>query len=197
MIRTSLAATGLFTAALSLSKVLVRVVLTQLKNYLTGNDFYDRYQSAYREHHSTEALLLRVHDDLLRSLDAGDCVALLLLDLSSAFDTVSHSILLRRLHDVGIRGIALQWFESYLTNRKQTVQIGSSLSAEVCLQSGVPQGSVLRPVLFCLYLLSMSRILQTSSVRYHIFADDTQLYLSLKKTEATCRLHELRILQTF
>ena len=74
-----------------LSKVLERVVLTQLKNYLAGNDFYNRYQSACREHHSTETLLLRVHDDLLRSLDSGDCVALLLLDLSSAFDTVDHT----------------------------------------------------------------------------------------------------------
>ena len=104
-------------------------------------------QSAYRYNHSTETALLRVQNDILRSMDNQKVTMLLLLDLSAAFDTVSHSILNRRLKDrIGVSGKALEWFIAYLSDRKQSVCINNSHSECVNLKYGVPQGSVLGPI---------------------------------------------------
>ena len=103
-----------------LSKLVDKSVFVQLNNYLTVNGLHERFQSAYKAHHSTETALLTITDDILLSLDRGDNVFLLLLDLSAAFDTVKHSLLLSRLENsFGITGTVLQWFHSYLTGRSQ------------------------------------------------------------------------------
>ena len=103
-----------------LSKLVEKTVFVQLNNYLTVNGLHERFQSAYKAHHSTETALLTITDDILLSLDRGDNVFLLLLDLSAAFDTVKHSLLLSRLENsFGITGTVLQWFHSYLTGRSQ------------------------------------------------------------------------------
>jgi len=108
-------------------------------------------QSAYRRNHSTETAVLRVLSDILLALDRGDFTALALLDLSAAFDTADHDTLIRRLHaSYGLRGLALNWFRSYLQGRVQHVRFAATKSSVSTVLYGVPQGSVLGPI-FLLY----------------------------------------------
>ena len=124
-----------------------------------------------------------VQNDILMALDDRRAVFLLLLDLSAAFDTVQHSTLLSRLQSCyGITGQALAWMESYLCNRKQSVAINYSISSSRELQFGVPQGSVLGPVLFSLYTSPITDIIRSHGLKYHLYADDTQLYLAFNPT---------------
>ena len=134
-----------------LSKLVEKSVFVQLNNYLTFNGFHERFKSAYKVHHSTETALLRITNDILLLLDRGDNVFLLLLDLSAAFDTVNHSLLLSRLENsFGIRGTVLQWFHSDLSGRSQFVEVKDTESSVGNLTVGVPQGSVLGPILYLL-----------------------------------------------
>jgi hypothetical protein len=143
-----------------LSKILEKVVCAQLVKHMNKNCFYEKYQSAYRQNHSTETTLIKVHNDILKSLDAGQSVALVMLDLSAAFDTIDHSILIRRLErNAGVTGHALKWFRSYISDRQQQVIINEKSSSVVTLSYGVPQGSVLGPILFCIYTLPISNII--------------------------------------
>ena len=124
-----------------LAKVLERVVTKQLQTYLEEHHLYANMQSAYRRFHSTETALLRVTNDLLRAVDQHHEAVLVLLDLSAAFDTIDHGILLQRLTTrYGITSSALAWFTSYLKGRVQTVNINGTLSEERALRFGVPQG---------------------------------------------------------
>ena len=123
------------------SKLLERHVAAQLRLHLQHNNIEDPFQSAYRPSHSVETAIVCIQDDVLRSLDARKHVALVLLDLSAAFDTIDHCILLAELHRIGVRGDALCWMSSYLTDRTQCVSVDDHLSCEIRLQHGVPQGS--------------------------------------------------------
>ena len=135
-----------------LSKVLERVVLTQLMTHLETRNLHEPFQSAYRKCHSTETALLRVVNDLLQASDDGYVSILSLLDLSAAFDTIDHVILSQRLSSTfGCTGTVLGWFESYLSNRTQSVFVNDIQSAPSNLKYGVPQGSVLGPILFTMY----------------------------------------------
>ena len=117
-----------------LSKLLERLVAKQLLNYLNLSKLLPDVQSAYRAYHSTETAVLKVMSDVLRAIDDGDVVLLMLLDLSAAFDTVDHNILLRRLKiSYGFSGQALGWLTSYLDGRRQSVLRGTSLSATTSL----------------------------------------------------------------
>ena len=141
-----------------LSKTLERVAAKQTLNYHTSNGLLSKFQSAYRCFHSTETALIRVFNDILVALDNHQEVVLVLLDLSAAFDTIDHSALLSRLQcRYGINGTVLKWFQSYLDNRSQQVIIKDSLSSEKQLLSGVPQGSVLGPLLFSLFFWTIRR----------------------------------------
>ena len=162
-----------------ISKLIERVILEQLKNHMSANNLMETMQSAYRCNHSTETALVRVQNDILTSMDNQRVAMLLLLDLSAAFDTVSHSILIRKLKDrIGVSGKALEWFISYLSERKQSVCINNSHSEAVDLKYSVPQGSVLGPILFTVYTLPLTDIVKKHDVDYHFYADDTQLYMS-------------------
>ena len=132
------------------SQLIEKTVFVQLNSYLGENDLHEPRQSAYKIFHSTETSLLTVTNDIMLSLDKGENVFLVLLDLSAAliFDTVNHSLLLARLQkSFGIRGTVLHWFDSYLSQRTQFVNINEANSTVRDLPVGVPQGSVLGPVL--------------------------------------------------
>ena len=160
-----------------ISKCVEKVAAVQKCMHVDDNILSELYQSAYKKHHSTEMAFIKVQDDILRAIDNNCCVILLLLDLSAAFDTVDHCILLDRLSDrFGITGNALEWFRSYLSNRHQVVKVNSHESTSRELRCGVPQGSVLGPILFLLYT-SLGDVIRYHHVKFHLYADDTQIYL--------------------
>ena len=166
-----------------LSKVIESAVLTQLIEHLQSVKALPDEQSAYRKLYSTETALCSVVNDLLILMDEGKCGLLILLDLSAAFDTVVHKLLLLDCKSVGIDGDAITFIESYLENRKYCVQVGRSFSDKKTLERGVPQGSVLGPVLFCIYTIELSYILRKYDVNFKLFADDTQFYMTLNNVD--------------
>ena len=129
---------------------------------------------AYRKDHSTETAVLSVLDGLLTKADEKLVSLVTLLDLSAAFDTLDHSVLLHRLETTfGIHSVALSWFKSYLTGRSQSVIIDSKVFSPSPLACGVPQGSVLGPVLFTLYSQPLSDVISSHGCVFHKYADDT------------------------
>jgi hypothetical protein len=160
-----------------LSKLLERLVSKQLAAYLTDNDLLPDLQSAYRANHSTETAVLKVLADILQALDSGDVAALVLLDLSAAFDTVDHDTLLQRLRtSYGLDGIVIDWFRSYLCCRTQYVRLSASMSKTSTAKYGLPQGSVLGPILFLLYSADVLQLIKRHQLHPHAFADDSQIY---------------------
>jgi len=144
--------------------------------------------------HSTETALLRIQNDLLLAINKQKLSALVLLDLSAAFDTIDHSILLTRLSSTfGLTGSALNLLTSYLSDRFQTVSINSHSSSPSPMTTGVPQGSVLGPLLFSLYTTPLSFIISSTPISYHFYADDTQLYLSFNASNSD---HSLTLLSS-
>ena len=155
------------------------MVAARINEHLSVHGMQETLQSAYKAFHSTESALLRIHNDLLTAMNRKQGSYLVLLDLLAAFDTVNHELLLHRLKArLGIGGTALAWFRSYLTNRTQEVMVGDTLSALVYLLFGVPQGSVLGPLLFSIYTHPLGDIIGRHGIGYYLYADDTQLYLS-------------------
>ena len=162
-----------------LSKLTERAAVSQFVDYVRDKQLKELLQSAYSEYHSTETALTKVHNDVMLAMDNQKVVLLLLLDLSAAFDTVDHTILLSRLRNrFGVCGTALQWFQSYLTDRSQSVTIQGTRSSSKVLRYGVPQGSVLGPILFCCYTAPLGDLLRTHGVDFHFYADDSQIALA-------------------
>ena len=160
-----------------LGKLLEKAVAKQLSHHMSENHLHDCLQSAYKPKHGTETALIKIKNDIDLAMNKGQGVLLLLLDLSAAFDTLDHSTLLNRLSsDVGINGTALNWFKSYLSARTQRVIIDSVLSDPVDLTVGVPQGSILGPLLFLIYILPLGKLIDQFNIKRHGYADDTQLY---------------------
>lgn len=167
-----------------LSKLIERCVNAQLTDYLNYNKLFATYQSAYRAGHSTETALLKTYSDWVDAIDKGDYTLLCLLDMSAAFDTVDHIILLERLQkQYGLCGLALQWIQSYLHDRSQTVIYRSGKSQASAVKIGVPQGSVLGPLLFQLYTADIQNIIQAHNLLAHVYADDNQVYFHAAKSE--------------
>ena len=176
-----------------LSKVLEKVVVNQLNTHINSSNASNQYQSAYRKFHSTETALLKIHSGILASMDAGRVTALTLLDLSAAFDTIDHTILLSRLHDwFGVTGKALSWFESYLAGRCQRIKIGDCLSSKADLKFGVPRGPILGPLLFTLYTTPLSSMIFENAIPHHLYADDSQLYVSFASGDSAAALNGLQ-----
>jgi hypothetical protein len=152
------------------SKLLERLTARQLSGYLSVHRLLPDLQSAYRAHHSTETAVLKVLSDILLAVDSGDLALLTMLDLSAAFDTVDHVILLSRLqHSYGLHDTVLGWFRSYLTDRTQFVRHNNRRSAPTRLLCGVPQGSVLGPILFLLYAADLIRLIESFGLRPHAY----------------------------
>ena len=135
-----------------MSKVVERAVAKRLNDYLVTNDLLPKYQSTYRSKHSTETAMLRVWSEMLSAANTRQVTLLGLLDLSAPFDCVDHVLLSQRLGFIyGLTGAVLRWLQSFLTDRTQQVAYGGQLSAVHQLLFGVPQGSVLGPLLYVLY----------------------------------------------
>ena len=163
------------------SKVTERLVHGQLMEHLIRNNKLAAHQSGNRKLHSTETALLYVTDQLLQAMDNKKVSIMVLLDMSKAFDSIRHDILLSKLQNLDFSQGALNWFQSYLSNRQQCVRIGDAVSKVLPLEFGVPQGSILGPVLFTIYvndLLSVPKRCLSAS-----YVDDCKLYLSFSPAE--------------
>ena len=136
------------------SKILEKLtgMYNRLLHYLQGNDLLSSNQFGFREKHSTYMALARLLDGITSELEQKRHCIGIFIDLSKAFDTLDHSILLSKLNLYGVRGLANAWFTSYLKNRKQFVQVGNEHSETLQINCGVPQGSILGPLLFILYI---------------------------------------------
>ena len=148
-------------------------------------------QSAYRKGHSTETALVRVQHGILNAIGGRQAVLLVLLDVSAAFDTVSHAELISTLQRLGITGRALQWFTSYLTDREQYTQTGLSKSSSEPMSCGVPQGSVLGPILFTIYTTSLGSLSRSHNMNYQLYSDDSQTYVIFKPTEQAAAVQRM------
>ena len=176
-----------------LSELVERVVARQLTSHINNNKLDNPHQSAYKPGHSTETALLSIKNEVHLSLARGEPTALVLLDLSAAFDTIDHNILLGYLKFwFGLGGTVLRWFASYLRSHCQAIKIGSTLSELSNLIYGVPQGSVLGPLLFSLYTTPLSKIIRLHPhIKFHFYADNTQLYIHLSHKNASSALAKL------
>uniref|UniRef100_A0A8C6NKQ1 Reverse transcriptase domain-containing protein n=1 Tax=Nothobranchius furzeri TaxID=105023 RepID=A0A8C6NKQ1_NOTFU len=162
-----------------LSKFLEKLVLIQLNDFINTHNVFEKIQSGFRVNHSTETALLEILNDFRVNYDKRKVAVLALLDLSAAFDTVDHSILLTRLKQICLSGAVHQWFTSYLTDRTFMVSLDTCSSRLHGITCGVPQGSILGPVLLNLYMLPLGSVIRRHGVNFHSCADNTQLYISV------------------
>ena len=166
-----------------LSKVLEKAALKQFMLHSNENSLMPDYQSAYRQHYSCETALVRMMNDLLRSMENQRVTALVAVDLSAAFDTVDHDILVSVLHHkFGISHSALQWFDSYLRPRSCKVNIGEKFSKDRDLPFSVPQGSCMGPVLYLAYASTLQNVVPPL-VDLHGYADDHAIKLSFSPND--------------
>jgi hypothetical protein len=157
------------------------LALARLLPHISSSGNFNPLQSGFRSNHSTETALLKVTNDIFINTDNKSTTILLSLDISAAFDTMDHDLLTRRANiDFGIAGTALNWLSSYLHGRETYVAIGQTKSTRSTSSTGVPQGSVLGPFLFSMFVSPVGRIIKQFGVQHHQYADDTQLYTAIK-----------------
>ena len=158
------------------SKILERVVQRQLLDYLHKNNILCVEQSGFRPRHSTTSTLIKVTDDWLQAMDDSKYTGAVFVDLRKAFDTVDHQILMKKMHSIGIKHLSSDWFYSYLSRRTCKTLVNNSLSSPKFVSCGVPQGSLLGPLLFIIYVNDLAKYIKSSSLK--LYADDTVLYYS-------------------
>ena len=160
------------------SKVLERAVHHQLCDFLDKHKLLSPYQCGFRRKHSTESATIAFSDFIRRGMDQGLLTGAVFIDLRKAFDSIGHDALLSKLEYYGLRGTELDWFRSYLIDRKQVVNFGKETSNPCSITSGVQQGSILGPLLFVLFLNDVPVVLKHCQIL--MYADDTVIYFSAK-----------------
>jgi len=158
-----------------LSKLFEKVLYHRVYSYLTEHNLIDKRQYGFRENHSTELAITPIYDELLRNFDNKLITCSLFLDLSKAFDCCDHEIVLDKLYHYGVRGVSHKLFSNFLHNRMQCTKIGAFKSSYKRISCGVPQGSVISPLLFLIYI---NDITNASSFHTTLFADDINLRMS-------------------
>jgi len=159
-------------------KIFEKCVNNELDSYLSENEIYCTEQSGFRKKHSTATALIDVSEHLLWNVNDRNFIGSVFIDLKKAFDTVNHSILLHKMERYGIQGSELAWFKSYLSNRNQYVTCNGAMSNLLPVTMGVPQGSILGPILFNLYINDLPSCVKSSKIV--LYADDTALFFSHK-----------------
>ena len=159
-----------------ISKFLEKHVVSSLSVFLRDNNLLYELQSAFRSGHSTETVLIRLTDQILKNMDDDEVTGLVFIDFRKAFDVIDNELLLKKLSIYGANLSSFAWFKSYLSVRKQFISLGKTTSKQLTVKQGVPQGSILGPVLFLLFVNDMPLHVQKSTT--DIYADDTTLSLS-------------------
>ena len=171
-----------------INKIYEKLIYARLYRYLTEHDILYKYQFGFRQNHSTTQALIEIADHIKESIDNKLHVCGIFLDLTKAFDTVNHAILLNKLYNYGIRGTAHKLFKSYLSNRFQFVSLGGHQSDLRLINCGVPQGSVLGPLLFLIYINDLINCCKEGKIR--IFADDTSIFITGKNIHQVINISE-------
>ena len=160
-----------------LSKIFEKIVLQQLLDHIESHNIYKDTISGFRKGFSTRTALLNLRDNIRKAMNAQEVTLIALVDFSKAFETIDHAVIIKKMKDQGFSKSFLHWTLSYLSQRKQFTQIDANKSSELPVYFGVPQGSILGPVLFNLYVNALSDCFRSSSIQY---ADDTTIYESGK-----------------
>jgi retron-type reverse transcriptase len=148
----------------------------RLIKFIDANEILSKHQYGFRKTRSTEHAIIEITDKISKAIDEGKYTIGIFLDLSKSFDTVNHEILIKKLEHYGIRGLCIEWFKSYLKERKQIVKYKEYNSSEMTITTGVPQGSILAPLLFLLYINDIENC--SNVISFVLYADDTNGFYS-------------------
>lgn len=159
-----------------MQKIFEKIIFTQISSFVNKYNILCPNQSGFRSNHSATSALLNLTNDIFTSFENQEATGAIFLDLTKAFDTVDHYLLLDKLYSIGLSGDAVLWFNSYLHGRKQFVVVQGKSSDVTTINKGVPQGSSLGPLLFAIYINDLSKIITRS--KFHLYADDTVIYSS-------------------